>query len=158
MAGESSKVERTKTILLFEEKTSSRFNWSVFELIQYCVFFSERFSSQRMRSLGDSGEILVVHLKKLFRRPRSASRLLFTLCPIPFFLLWLVPSFTEETLQWFSAPWSSIWSYTLSARGTFPQGNLQHATLDLSPKTSHKEQGCTCSSSQASTLLLIKTA
>lgn len=85
MAGESSKDEWTKTILLFEEKTSSRFNWSVFELIQYCVFFSEKFSSQRMRSLGDSGEILVVHLKKLFRRPRSASRLLFTLCPIPFF-------------------------------------------------------------------------
>lgn len=93
-----------------------------------------------MRSLGDSGEILVVHLKKLFRRPRSASRLLFTLCPIPFFLLWLVASFTAETLQWFVAPWSSIWSYTLSARGTFPQGNLQHVTLDLSPKTGHQEE------------------
>ncbi len=133
MPGGSSRDERSRTIILLKKNL---LNLHPLRSGLILFKFSGRFSSLRKRSLGDSGESLVVHFKKPFWRLCSASRLLFFLCFIhfpPLFGPWLVPYVAAETLQWFLAPWSSICSSTLSAQDTFPQGNLPRTTLDLFP-------------------------
>lgn len=114
--------------------------------------FSGRFSSLRNKSLGDSGESLVVHFKKSFWRLCSASWPLFFLCSIHFFPLignnWCPMSQQRH----FSDPW------TPGVRSPYlPRAHFLGEIFHVPPWTFlQQEECCTCSPSPATTLLLIK--